>query len=95
MTPHRHLPRGLAVNMLQQLASQTPTWVWLLPAILVTRGIAAMKPGEVLLASTAATWLRGDWTQRAMGWRPQAEHDLAVTRLVKRQARTLVHGRGG
>jgi hypothetical protein len=45
MTPHRHLPRGLAVNMLQQLASQTPTWVWLLPAILVTRGIAAMKPG--------------------------------------------------
>ncbi|MCO7460918.1 hypothetical protein ACQ5SB_05300 [Stenotrophomonas geniculata] len=42
------------MNMLQQLASQTPTWVWLLPAILVTRGIAAMKPGEVLLASTAA-----------------------------------------
>lgn len=54
MTPHHHLPRGLAVNMLQQLASQTLTWVWLLPAILVTRGIAAMKPGEVLLASTAA-----------------------------------------
>lgn len=33
-----------------------------------------------------AASFRGDWTRRAMGWRPQAELDLAVTRLVKRQA---------
>ncbi len=41
------------MNMLQQLTSQTPTWVWLLLAFLVTRGIAAMKPGETSLQKLA------------------------------------------
>ncbi|WP_295554130.1 DUF6622 family protein [uncultured Stenotrophomonas sp.] len=41
------------MNMLQQLASQTPIWVWLLLAFLVTRGIAAMKPGETSLQKLA------------------------------------------
>ncbi|HGM7333965.1 TPA: DUF6622 family protein [Stenotrophomonas maltophilia] len=41
------------MNMLQHLASQTPTWVWLLLAFLVTRGIAAMKPGETSLQKLA------------------------------------------
>lgn len=41
------------MNMLQHLASQTPIWVWLLLAFLVTRGIAAMKPGETSLQKLA------------------------------------------
>ncbi|HIE1458359.1 DUF1453 domain-containing protein [Stenotrophomonas maltophilia] len=41
------------MNMLQQLAAQTPIWVWLLLAFLVTRGIAAMKPGETSLQKLA------------------------------------------
>lgn len=41
------------MNMLQHLASQTPTWVWLLLAFLITRGIAAMKPGETSLQKLA------------------------------------------
>lgn len=41
------------MNMLQQLASQTPIWVWLLLAFLITRGIAAMKPGETSLQKLA------------------------------------------
>lgn len=41
------------MNMLQQLTSQTPIWVWLLLAFLVTRGIAAMKPGETSLQKLA------------------------------------------
>lgn len=39
--------------MLQQIVSQTPAWVWLLLAFLVTRGIAAMKPGETSLQKLA------------------------------------------
>lgn len=41
------------MNMLQHLASQTPIWVWLLLAFLVTRGIAAMKPAETSLQKLA------------------------------------------
>lgn len=41
------------MNMLQQLTSQTPIWVWLLLAFLVTRGIAAIKPGETSLQKLA------------------------------------------
>ncbi|HCT25716.1 MAG TPA: DUF1453 domain-containing protein, partial [Stenotrophomonas sp.] len=54
------------MNMLQQLASQTPVWVWLLLAFLITRGIAAMKPGETSLQKLAivpalfAAW--GAWS---------------------------------
>jgi len=54
------------MNMLQQLTSQTPIWVWLLLAFLVTRGIAAMKPGETSLQKLAivpvlfAVW--GAWS---------------------------------
>ena len=54
------------MNMLQQLASQTPVWVWLLLAFLVTRGIAAMKPAETSLHKLAvvpalfAVW--GAWS---------------------------------
>lgn len=54
------------MNMLQQLASQTPVWVWLLLAFLVTRGIAAMKPAETSLQKLAivpalfAVW--GAWS---------------------------------
>ena len=40
------------MNMLQQLASQTPIWVWLLLAFLVT-GIAAMKPAQTSLQKLA------------------------------------------
>lgn len=54
------------MNMLQHLASQTPIWVWLLLAFLVTRGIAAMKPAETSLRKLAivpalfAVW--GGWS---------------------------------
>ncbi|SDK01846.1 DUF6622 family protein [Stenotrophomonas pavanii] len=54
------------MNMLQQLASQTPIWVWLLLAFLITRGIAAMKPAETSLQKLAivpalfAVW--GAWS---------------------------------
>ncbi|EMR4107219.1 TPA: DUF1453 domain-containing protein [Stenotrophomonas maltophilia] len=54
------------MNMLQHLASQTPIWVWLLLAFLVTRGIAAMKPAETSLQKLAivpglfAVW--GAWS---------------------------------
>ncbi|WP_439448218.1 DUF6622 family protein [Stenotrophomonas sp. ATs4] len=54
------------MNMLQQLASQTPLWVWLLLAFLITRGIAAMKPAETSLQKLAivpalfAAW--GAWS---------------------------------
>ena len=44
-TLRHHSAEGRPMNMLQHLVSQTPTWVWLLLAFLVTRGIAAMKPG--------------------------------------------------
>nr|WP_239668881.1 hypothetical protein [Stenotrophomonas maltophilia] len=53
------------MNMLQHLASQTPIWVWLLLAFLVTRGIAAMKPAETSLQKLAivpalfAVWVGG------------------------------------
>ena len=52
--------------MLQPLVSQTPLWVWLLLAFLVTRGIASMKPGETSLQKLAvvpvlfAAW--GAWS---------------------------------
>lgn len=39
--------------MLQHLLSNTPVWVWALLAFLLTRGIAAMKPGETSLARLA------------------------------------------
>ncbi|KOO75606.1 DUF1453 domain-containing protein [Stenotrophomonas maltophilia] len=54
------------MNMLQHLAAQTPIWVWLLLAFLVTRGIAAMKPAETSLQKLAivpalfAVW--GGWS---------------------------------
>ena len=54
------------MNMLQNLASQTPVWVWLLLAFLITRGIAAMKPAETSLQKLAivpalfAVW--GAWS---------------------------------
>ena len=35
--------------MLSQLLAQTPIWVWVLLVFLITRGIAAMKPGETSL----------------------------------------------
>jgi len=35
--------------MLQHLFSNTPVWVWALLVFLVTRGVAAMKPGETSL----------------------------------------------
>jgi len=39
--------------MLQHLLSNTPVWVWALLVFLLTRGIAAMKPGETSLARLA------------------------------------------
>lgn len=39
--------------MLQQLVSNTPVWVWAILIFLVTRGVAAMKPGETSLAKLA------------------------------------------
>lgn len=41
------------MNMLQQLASQTPIWVWLLLAFLISRGVAAMKPTQTSLQKLA------------------------------------------
>lgn len=41
------------MNMLQQFASHTPLWVWALLIFLITRGIAAMKPGEITLVRLA------------------------------------------
>ncbi|AWH51834.1 DUF1453 domain-containing protein [Stenotrophomonas sp. ESTM1D_MKCIP4_1] len=35
--------------MMMQILSHTPIWVWVLLAFLITRGIAAMKPGETSL----------------------------------------------
>lgn len=66
--------------MLQQFVSHTPLWVWALLIFLVTRGIAAMKPGETSLARLAivpalfAAW--GIWsiTQRyGASWTAWAE----------------------
>ncbi|WP_369348319.1 DUF6622 family protein [Stenotrophomonas sp. JAG2] len=39
--------------MLQHLISNTPVWVWALLVFLVSRGIAAMKPGETSLTKLA------------------------------------------
>lgn len=39
--------------MLQPLVSNTPIWVWVLLAFLITRGVAAMKPGQVTLTRLA------------------------------------------
>ncbi len=39
--------------MLQQLVSNTPVWVWALLVFLITRGVAAMKPGETSLTKLA------------------------------------------
>jgi len=39
--------------MLQHLISNTPVWVWALLVFLVTRGVAAMKPGETSLTKLA------------------------------------------
>jgi hypothetical protein len=39
--------------MLQQFVSHTPIWVWVLLVFLITRGISAMKPGEVSLGRLA------------------------------------------
>ncbi|MEN4950601.1 DUF6622 family protein [Stenotrophomonas sp. TWI819] len=39
--------------MLQQLVSNTPVWVWAILILLVTRGVAAMKPGETSLTKLA------------------------------------------
>lgn len=39
--------------MLQHLISNTPVWVWLLLGFLITRGVAAMKPGETSLTKLA------------------------------------------
>jgi len=58
-TPARHYTagirphRGLPVNTLQQLISNTPLWVWVLLVFLITRGIAAMKPAETSLTKLA------------------------------------------
>ncbi|WP_313341493.1 DUF6622 family protein [Stenotrophomonas sp.] len=41
------------MNMLQLFVSHTPLWVWALLVFLITRGIAAMKPGEVSLGRLA------------------------------------------
>jgi hypothetical protein len=41
------------MNMLQQFASHTPLWVWALLIFLITRGVAAMKPGEITLGRLA------------------------------------------
>ncbi|MGH8086665.1 MAG: DUF6622 family protein, partial [Stenotrophomonas sp.] len=41
------------MNMLQLFVSHTPLWVWALLAFLITRGVAAMKPGEVSLGRLA------------------------------------------
>lgn len=39
--------------MLQQLISHTPIWIWVLLAFLITRGVAAMKPGKTSLSALA------------------------------------------
>jgi hypothetical protein len=39
--------------MLQQFVSHTPIWVWALLVFLITRGIAAMKPGDITLGKLA------------------------------------------
>ena len=39
--------------MLQHLISNTPVWVWALLVFLVSRGIAAMRPGETSLTKLA------------------------------------------
>lgn len=39
--------------MLQQFASHTPIWVWLLLAFLIMRGVKAMRPGETTLGQLA------------------------------------------
>jgi len=41
------------VNLLQQLLWQTPIWVWVLLAFLVSRGIAAMRSGQTSLRKLA------------------------------------------
>lgn len=41
------------MTLLQQFLSHTPLWVWALLIFLVTRGMAAMKPGETSLARLA------------------------------------------
>ncbi|MDP4307846.1 hypothetical protein Q7W57_05500 [Stenotrophomonas geniculata] len=70
------------MNILQNLASQTPVRVWLLLAFLITRGIAAMKPAETSLQKLAivpalfAVGVRGRsviastrrWPPGASGW---------------------------
>lgn len=39
--------------LLQQLITNTPVWVWVLLAFLITRGVAAMRPGETSLTKLA------------------------------------------
>ncbi|OBU51193.1 DUF6622 family protein [Stenotrophomonas maltophilia] len=41
------------MSLFQQLLSHTPIWVWVLMVFLITRGIAAMKPGETSLPTLA------------------------------------------
>lgn len=41
------------MNLLQQLLSQTPIWVWVLLAFLVSRGIAALRPAQTSLQKLA------------------------------------------
>ncbi len=57
VTARRHFagthPRGRVMNLFQQLLSHTPIWVWVLMVSLISRGIAAMKPGETSLPALA------------------------------------------
>lgn len=41
------------MTLLQQLLLQTPIWVWVLLAFLISRGIAAMRPGRNSLRKLA------------------------------------------
>ena len=41
------------MDMLKLFASHTPIWVWALLIFLITRGVAAMKPGEITLGRLA------------------------------------------
>ncbi|KAF1017111.1 MAG: hypothetical protein GAK31_00370 [Stenotrophomonas maltophilia] len=80
------------MNMLPQLLSHTPIWVWLLLAFLLSRGVAAMKPSETSLQKLAivpalfAAW--GAWSishRYGVSWAAWGNGWLAL-RWVQRSA---------
>jgi len=46
------------VNLLLPILSHTPIWVWVILAYLITRGVAAMRPGQTSLRRLAIVPLR-------------------------------------